>query len=354
MKNKETITVKIPSVIKDVFEKDMSVIPNCCGAYVIKVESGMLYVGSSKTLRNRISQHKYKLDPNIPPSDKIVSTCYYETETLAEARIMENWLIREINPQLNKTNNNDCLENECGAKCSKNCKTWNTPAKNIMFDVHIIEACKNIPEERLSELPKKPGVYVITVKSGKKYVGSSTNVCSRVKEHQSSIEGNVNERIKSANCYITKTRTDAYIFEYFKINELKPELNREFRDDAWTWETVELKKHFNKTTTEQVILFKKLSKCIGSCIPEIEEVGRKDRVTYRLKNKHVFFIKFMSGYLQVDLKDEDCKIKSSTEFLESIKPTASDKFHKRLKIYKISEIDEAMDILTQAYNGVLK
>lgn len=289
MKNKETVTVKVPSVIKNVLEENMSSIPNCNGAYVIKVKSGKLYIGSSKTLRSRISQHKYELDPNISTSDKIVSTCYYETNSHEEARIMENWLIREINPELNKTNKHDTLENECGAKCLQNCETWtDSSSKNMKFDVNIIETCKDIPEQELSELPKKPGVYIITVESGEQYIGSSKNVCSRIKEHHSLKGGNINESIKSVSCYITKNRTDAYILEYAKIRELQPKLNREFRDDAWRWETVELKKHFNGTTSELVKLFKELSKCINSCIPEIEEVGRKDRVTYRLNNKHIF------------------------------------------------------------------
>ncbi len=341
------ISVKISKVIKDVPENEMSSIPNCNGAYVIKVESGKLYVGSSKSLRNRISQHKYELDPNISTSDKIVSTCYYKTTSHVEARIIENWLIREINPELNKTNKHDASEKECGAKCLQNCETWDSANKNIKFDVSIIETYKDVPEHKLSELPKKTGVYVIATKSGK-YVGSATNVCSRVKEHNS-LKGNVYESIKSVSCYITKNRTDAYILEYVKIKELAPKLNREFRDDAWRWETVELKKHFNATTSELAKLFKELSQCISSYIPEIEEVGRRDRITYRLKNKHIFFIKFMSGYLQVDLKDKDGEINDMSGFSWSINPTASDIFHKRFKLYEISEINKAMNIIEQAF-----
>jgi len=354
IENKKTITIEIPQVIKDIPEKKLSTIPNCCGAYVIKVKSGKIYVGSSKTLRNRILQHKDKFDPNISISDKIISTCYYKTNTHQEARIMENWLIREINPELNKTNKINSSKRGCGAKCLKNCETWDSPGKKIKFDVNIVEFYKDIPEIKFPELPKKSGVYVITTKFDEQYVGSSTNVRSRVKEHHSLKGENIKESIKSVSCYITENRTDAYILEYHKIKELAPKLNREFRDDAWTWKLGELRHHFEKRP-ELVGLFKEFSTRIRFNLSRVEEVVRKDRVAYRISAlKHVFFIKFMSGYLQIDLKDEDDRINDSSEFLTAIKPKQSDIFHKRIKLSKISEIDKAMEILQQAYIGVRK
>jgi predicted GIY-YIG superfamily endonuclease len=359
MNNKVTITVDIQSVTKDVTERDMSDIPNSCGAYVIKVKSGKQYIGSSKTLRARISQHNHKLDPNISTSDKIISTCYYVTNSHVDARIVENWLIREINPELNKTNRHDNSKMECGARCFLNCESWESFSESIEFDVNILETCKDISGEKLSELPRKTGVYVITTISDKIYVGSSSNVFSRLKEHNSLEGPNVTEPIKLVCCYITENRTDAYILEYSKIRELSPSLNKEFQVDAWKWEAVELRAHFDKSTPELVKLFRYLSKCILSGLPGIEEVGRKNRITYRLKNKHIFFVKFMNGYLQVDLKDKYCndennKIIGPQDFLKSIKPTASDIFHWRFRLIEISEIDKAMDILKQAYKGVLK
>jgi len=77
-KDKIEISVETISVFKDIPEKNFSSIPDCCGAYVIKVQSGKRYVGSSKTLRTRIQSHKVYNDPNI--TEPIISVCYYQTE----------------------------------------------------------------------------------------------------------------------------------------------------------------------------------------------------------------------------------------------------------------------------------
>lgn len=348
MKNKETIIVKVPSVLKDIPEKEISAIPNCCGAYVIKVESGKLYVGSSKTLRTRILAHKVYNDPNI--SEKIVSACYYQTNEHVDARILEYWLIREIDPVLNKSNNSDASHNSFVSKCSQNCKTWSSPAKNINFHVNVIEIYDNIPVDKLSILPKRPGAYVITTESGKLYVGSASNVCTRIASHNSLKGPSITEPIKSVNCYITENNTDALILEYLKIRELKPELNKEFLPEAWKWNTAELTKHFEKEP-ELENLFNEFSKRVCSSISELEVVVRKNWITYQTSAlKNIFFVKFMSGYLQVDLKDKDREIIDSSEFSWAIEPTQASTFHRRFKLHSVSEIDKALEIVTQAYN----
>lgn len=60
----------------------------------------------------------------------------------------------------------------------------------------------------------------------------------------------------------------------------------------------------------------------------------------------------MSGYLQVDLKDKNEKINDTSDFSCSIEPTASDIFHRRFKLCKVEEIDKALEIVRQAYNGM--
>lgn len=82
-KDKIEISVETMSVLKDIPEKLFSSIPECSGAYVIKVQSGKRYVGSSKTLRTRIQAHKVYNDPNI--SEKIISVCCYRTKRLEDA-----------------------------------------------------------------------------------------------------------------------------------------------------------------------------------------------------------------------------------------------------------------------------
>jgi len=348
-----TISLKVTKAIKDICEKNFSKIPNCCGAYVIKTKSNKLYVGSSKTIRSRIMQHRVYNDPNFS-SENIHSSCYYATNNHVDARILEYWLIREINPELNKTDKSGSITEDCCIKCSLNCETWASTEKKIEFDVNIVEELKNIPGKNLSELPNKPGVYEITTNSGSKYVGSATNLCSRLAAHNSLTGPNIIEPIKSVCCYITENRTDAYILEYAKIRELSPVLNKEFQENAWKWEVVELKNHFNKTTPDLITLFKELSEQISIDFPEIDEICRKDRITYKFKSKHLFFIKFMSEYLQIDIKDEYNLIKDSSEFSWKIEPKQSDIFHRRFKLNEVSKIDNAIEIIAQGYTGIIK
>jgi predicted GIY-YIG superfamily endonuclease len=354
MNQQKTVALKIPRVCKDIPEADFSSLPLCCGAYVIKVKSGKLYVGSSKTIRSRVKQHKDKLDPNISRSDPIVSACYYQTETHVEARIAEQWLIREINPALNKTNHPDTSERGCDLKCGQNCETWEAPVRSIEINLNIVEECRGTAESSFSELPQKSGVYVITTGSGEQYVGSSGNVCARVNEHSQLKGENIQEPIASAHCYITENRTDAYLLEYAKIRELKPKLNREFRKDAWTWKLGELSKHF-KEGSELGKIFQELRERILSEFANhgIKEVVRKDRVTYQVSAlKNIFFVRFMSKYLRVDLKDPENLIEDTSGFSIPIIPTQSDIFHRRFQLKEDADIEPAMNILSQALDNL--
>lgn len=216
--DKIEISVETISVLKDIPEKYLSSIPDCCGAYVIKVQSGKRYVGSSKTLRTRVQSHKVYNDPNI--TEPIMSVCYYQTENHMDARILEYWLIREVKPELNKTSESDAIHNGCASKCYDNCETWDTPGRYVRIQVSVPSVLEDVPVRNLSNLPNKPGVYAITTESGKLYVGSSNDICKRVTSHNSQKGPNITEPIKSVCCYETEHNTDAPILEYWYIGKL--------------------------------------------------------------------------------------------------------------------------------------
>lgn len=278
----------------------------------------------------------------------MVSTCVYLTNSHQDARLIEHWLIREIGPELNRTNRNHKSGSKCDLRCAKNCEAWDTPGKTLKFGVDILANHEGILPNSLHDLPKKPGVYVITTESGKQYVGSSSNICSRVREHSTLKGENITERIQSVRCDVTMDRVDAYILEYFRIRQIEPELNREFREDAWTWKSAELARHFDRRPDLEP-LFKSLSSAIHARIPEIEEIVRKDRVTYRTAVlRNIFFVKFMSRCLRIDLKDKDHKIDDPSEFSWTIEPKQTDVFHRRLELCELADVDRALAIIAQA------
>lgn len=93
------IKIEVTSIREDVPIDQVSSVPNCCGAYIIKVQSGKNYVGSSKTVRTRVQSHRVYNDPNI--TEPIKSASFYLTKTHMDARVLEYWLIRKLKPELN-------------------------------------------------------------------------------------------------------------------------------------------------------------------------------------------------------------------------------------------------------------
>jgi len=345
------ISVETISVLKDIPEQCLSSIPDCCGAYVIKVQSGKRYVGSSKTLRTRIQAHKVYNDPNI--SEKIISACYYQTENHMDARILEYWLIREVNPELNNISKSDVIHSGCASKCDDNCETWDTPGRYVRIQVSVPSVLEDVPVKNLSTLPNKPGVYVITTESGQRYVGSSNDICKRVTSHNSQKGPNITEPIKSVCCYETEHNTDAPILEYWYIGKLKPELNREIQPDASTWKKGSKEKLLN-TSDKLHELFKELSQRI-CCLPDVEEVVRKNWITYQTSAlKNFCIVKFTKGYLQIDFKDYKDQIKDTTGFSWKIKATQASTFHRRLELRNATQMDIALELITQAYNEMMK
>lgn len=106
----------------------------------------------------------------------------------------------------------------------------NSPIESIVpkafikkIDIEILSVIENVTPENILSIPNECGTYIITVRSRKRYVGSSKKVVSRVRTHVH----NIIEPIIAIDFYITENILDAKILEYYFIRELCPELNKE-------------------------------------------------------------------------------------------------------------------------------
>lgn len=90
--------------------------------------------------------------------------------------------------------------------------------------VEIVYAEENIRYINSKTIPNRCGAYIITTKTGKRYIGMSSNMYNRMMTH--SLGGYIEEPIEFINIYIAKNGGDARCLERWLIYELDPELNR--------------------------------------------------------------------------------------------------------------------------------
>lgn len=95
--------------------------------------------------------------------------------------------------------------------------------KNIANNtgIEIIYAEKDICIINPRTIPDHCGVYMITTKSGKRYIGSSVNIYNRIKYHMA----NRDEQIITVDIYLTEDESDARDLEHWFLYMLRPELN---------------------------------------------------------------------------------------------------------------------------------
>lgn len=113
---------------------------------------------------------------------------------------------------------------------------YNAPTVKLDRDATInVKYCLlDIDEEYTGRIPRLPGAYVITTKSGYVYIGYSKNLFIRLRQHLSDSKNksfmcsNIFEPIKRIQAYVTETPLDAKILESWLIRELRPKLNMEF------------------------------------------------------------------------------------------------------------------------------
>lgn len=92
--------------------------------------------------------------------------------------------------------------------------------------VHVDEVLAHVPCSELRRIPNQCGAYVIHGASGRRYVGSSNTVRSRVQAHRTELDPHLEkEPIRSVCCYLTREHMDARILEHWLIREVAPELN---------------------------------------------------------------------------------------------------------------------------------
>lgn len=341
------LRVEVEEILFHVPADDLSRIPNAPGAYVIRVDSGRRYVGSSNTARARVQAHRVADDPSV--REPIRSACCYLTRGHMDARILEHWLIREIGPELNLS----CPPGVAapGARCSRECERIERPGRAVAVDVRVTSTAERLSPAKLDLVTTGPGVYVLTTESGKRYVGVSGSVRGRVRSHRDNpAHPNLDAPVRSIDVFETATEADARILEYGMIRDLDPELNRENQGDASEW----------KVGSRDVLLataaqeLRDLQQALALRIEQIggREVVRKSWITYQLSPmKNFCAVKVLADCVQVDLKLEP-GYRDPLGVSEHLAPTQAWKFNRRIRIRSPGDIDAAVDLIAQAYESL--
>lgn len=223
----------------------------------------------------------------------------------------------------------------------------------ININVDITSKIEDVPFEKLSSVPNCCGAYIITVKSGKRYVGSSKTVRTRIQSHNAHNDPNIIEDIDKVTFYLTKKHMDARILEYWLIRELNPELNFEIRPDASTWKDGSKEVWLSNKNDDTKEILEKLSKLILT-LPDTKEIVRKNWITYQISTmKNFCAIKIKKDYIQIDLKIPDySKFKDPENISFDIMSTQTWTFDRRIELYKAEEIDKTFGLIMQAYELV--
>ena len=342
----QRIRVRLDAVLKHVRASDLGTLPDRCAAYVIHGESGKRYVGSSNTARARVQAHKGALDPAV--REPIRSVCCYLTAQHMDARILEYWLMREIAPELN----NACPDGAgCdGDRCRKRCEEIADPGRELAFDVEVVRVLENVPKEEAGGLPDGPGAYVIRTETGKRYVGFSNALRSRVRTHlDNPADPNIGEPVKTVSAYETRTEADAQILEYALIRDLRPELNRENQPDASEWTEGKLGALFKPGDPLRAV-YEDLRRRILADLG-VEPVVRKKWITFQVAAmKNFCAVKVLSDCLQVDLKVGD-GFEDPRDVSERIARTQVWTFDRRVRIRNRADLDAARDLIRQAFDS---
>jgi len=104
----------------------------------------------------------------------------------------------------------------------------NETLKKIGFPEHakITDIIKEIDIYK-NIIPNKCGIYILTYKDDKKYIGSSKNIRTRINSHikgKSHLKLNQDD-IKYVDIYLTTDAICARLLEYLYIKKNKPQLN---------------------------------------------------------------------------------------------------------------------------------
>jgi predicted GIY-YIG superfamily endonuclease len=270
-----------------------------------------------------------------------------------DARILENWLIREIGPELNRS----CLAGveKAGTRCDHRCEPIDPPGRTIQIDVSVTDRRNDVPVAELDSLTSGPGVYVLRTQSGKKYVGVSASVRSRVRAHRDHLSHpNLDAPIRSISVVETATEADARILEYATIREIEPALNRENQADASEWKVGRRDVLVALAAPELQALHRELGRRIQQQVGG-REVCRKSWVTYQLSPmKNFCAVKVLADCLQVDLKVDDGVFRDPSGLSERLAPTQAWTFNRRIRLRSAKALDEVIALVSQAYAALTR
>lgn len=223
----------------------------------------------------------------------------------------------------------------------------------ILKVVNITSAIENVSINKIAAIPNCCGAYVITVQSGKRYVGTSKTVRTRIQSHKVNNDPNVTEEMEKVSVYLTNTLEDADIMECWLIRELKPELNKRHQPDASTWKEVSEGVLLSNTTKELKEIFGKLRNNI-LVLFEAKEKIRKSWVTYQISAmKNFCAIMVRKNYLQIDLKVDKSNFSDPNNLSFEIKPTQAWTFNRRIKMFDDKQFDDTFNLVRQAYEVMI-
>ncbi|MDD3474379.1 MAG: GIY-YIG nuclease family protein [Candidatus Dojkabacteria bacterium] len=100
----------------------------------------------------------------------------------------------------------------------------NESKTHINYDISVTSVIDNIPLEDIDMLPDECGVYIITFLCGRKYVGSTKTLRTRLNYHRESFNGEY--QIKLIRVYLVEDVFDSRILEKILIKDIKPEVNK--------------------------------------------------------------------------------------------------------------------------------
>ncbi len=215
--------------------------------------------------------------------------------------------------------------------------------------VNITSTIENVSIDKMATIPNCCGAYVITVQSGKRYVGTSKTVRTRIQSHRVDNDPNVTEEMDKVSVYLTDSLEDADIMECWLIRELKPELNKRHQPDASTWKEVSKDVLLSSITKELKEMFDKLRDNI-LFLPEVKEKVRKGWITYQISAmKNFCAIIVRKDYLQIDLKVDKSNFSDPNNLSFKIKPTQAWTFNRRIEIRDDKQFDGILKLVMQAY-----
>lgn len=108
--------------------------------------------------------------------------------------------------------------------------------KQLSLDINLYSGDRIVFINEINKIPDSCGIYILTTKNGKIYIGRSAKIMHRIRGHMRWISPD--NPIVLISIYITKNIEQAIFKERQMIIELKPELNKNYpyKNRVWRWD----------------------------------------------------------------------------------------------------------------------